>query len=86
MISRRDFLKLSMAGGAATFLATRARFLRNALAAQSPQIPLAGAAIPQFVDPLPSLDAIVAGTDQIELRMTEFMTQVLPTGMPQTYV
>jgi len=58
----------------------------SALAAQSPQIPLAGSAIPKFVDPLPSLDAIVAGTGQIELQMTEFQAQVLPTGMPKTWV
>jgi len=58
----------------------------TAWAAQSPQIPLPGSAIPQFVDPLPNLDAIVAGTGQIELQMTEFQTQVLPTGMPQTWV
>jgi FtsP/CotA-like multicopper oxidase with cupredoxin domain len=59
---------------------------RRAMAAVTPQIPLAGKAIPQFVDPLPSLDAIVAGTVQIELRMTEFQAQVLPTGMPPTWV
>ena len=58
----------------------------GATAAQSPQIPLAGKAIPKFVDPLPGLDAIIAGEDQIELRMTEFQTQVLPTGMPKTWV
>jgi spore coat protein A len=86
MLSRRGFLKITAAGSAAAFLASRARFLQSALAAQSPQIPLAGSAIPKFVDPLPSLDAIVAGTGQIELQMTEFMAQVLPTGMPQTYV
>ena len=60
--------------------------IATAWAAQSPQIPLPGSAIPQFVDPLPDLDAIVAGTGQIELQMTEFQTQVLPTGMPQTWV
>ena len=49
-------------------------------AAQSPQIPLAGSAIPQFVDPLPSLHTIVADTSQIALNMEEFQTQVLSTG------
>lgn len=49
-------------------------------AAQTPQIPLAGNAIPKFVDPLPGLDIIPAGTGQIELRMTEFQAPVLPTG------
>ena len=57
-----------------------------AQAAQSPQIPLAGSAIPQFVDQLPALDVIGAGTGQIELQMTEFQAQVLPTGMPMTWV
>jgi spore coat protein A, manganese oxidase len=61
-------------------------FVGAASAAQSPQVPLAGSAIPKFVDPLPSLDAIVAGTGQIELQMTEFQAQVLPTGMPPTWV
>lgn len=57
-----------------------------AVAAQSPQVPLNAKAIPKFVDPLPNLDGIVAGTGQIELQMTEFQAQVLPTGMPQTWV
>jgi len=56
------------------------------IAAQSPQVPLNPKLIPQFVDPLPGLDAIVAGAGQIELQMTEFQAQVLPTGMPKTWV
>jgi FtsP/CotA-like multicopper oxidase with cupredoxin domain len=90
MISRRDFLKLGMAGGAATFLATRARFMQRAFAAQSPQIPLAGSAIPQFVDLVPNLldteHLIVDGDTQIKLEMREHQAQVLPAGMPKTYV
>jgi FtsP/CotA-like multicopper oxidase with cupredoxin domain len=90
MISRRDFLKLGMAGGAATFLATRARFMQRAFAAQSPQIPLAGSAIPQFVDLVPNLldteHLIVDGDTQIKLEMREHQAQVLPVGMPKTYV
>ena len=50
----------------------------SATAAQSPQVPLAGKTIPKFVDPLPSLEMITAGPDQIELQMTEFQTKVLP--------
>ena len=80
-MKRRGFLKFSV--GAGLLLPVG---LRRGLAAQSPQIPLAGAAIPKFVDPLPSLDAIVAGTGQIELQMKEFQSQVLPTGMPATWV
>jgi len=87
MINRREFLKVTAAGAGALYLS---RFLRMgpnaAQAAVTPQIPLAGKAIPQFVDPLPSLDAIVAGTGQIELQMTEFQAQVLPIGLPKTWV
>ncbi len=55
MISRRDFLKISVAGGAAIFLAGQTRFAKEAYAAQNPQVPLPGSAIPQFVDPVPNL-------------------------------
>ncbi len=44
------------------------------------QVPLAGSAIPQFVDPLPNLDVIVPGTGQVELDMQEFQAPVLSTG------
>jgi FtsP/CotA-like multicopper oxidase with cupredoxin domain len=61
--------------------------LGTAYAAKSPQIPLPGSAIPQFVDPLPSLDIIDAtagtgtlGSSQKTLNMTEFQTNVLSTG------
>jgi spore coat protein A, manganese oxidase len=81
MLSRRGFLKLSIAGGAATYLATRNSFFKVARAAQSPQIPIDTSTIPQFTDLLPSLDAIVADAGQIELQMTEFQTQVLPASM-----
>ena len=86
MLTRRDFLKIMAASGAASFAATRARFMHRASAAVSPQIPLPAGSIPLYVDPLPDLEAIVAGTDQIELQMTEFQTQVLPTGFPPTWV
>ncbi|MGE5189708.1 MAG: hypothetical protein ACM3NF_06595, partial [Gemmatimonadota bacterium] len=55
-------------------------------AAQSPQVPLAGTAIPQFVDPLPTL-SVAGGTMTTEfgnqpltLRMCEFQAHILPTG------
>jgi len=83
-MNRRTFVKI--AGATAGALAFGRLGFRMAAAAQSPQIPLAGSAIPQFVDPLPDLDAIVAGTSQIELQMTEFLAQVLPTGLPKTSV
>ncbi len=46
---------------------------------QAAQIPLPGSAIPQFVDPLPSL-AIADGTQPVTLTMCEFKANVLPTG------
>ena len=86
MLNRRQFLQVGVAAGAGYLAATRLGFLGRAVAAQSPQVPLAGSVIPKFVDPLPSLEAIVAGTGQIELQMSEFQAQVLPTGMPPTWV
>jgi len=84
MVSRRGFLKLSAATSAAAFLATRARFLRGALAAQGTALP--GSAIPQFVDPLPLLsvaggpmETIIADTSEIELHMREFQANVMPS-------
>ena len=60
-----------------TMLALVGLTVSSGLAAQSPQVPLPGSAIPQFVDPLPDLEAIVAGSGQIELQMTEFQANVL---------
>ncbi|HEY5973827.1 MAG TPA: multicopper oxidase domain-containing protein [Geobacteraceae bacterium] len=89
MISRRDFLKLSVAGGTATFLASRARFMQRAVAAQSLQMPLPGSAIPQFVDPVPHLlDAehlIVDSGAPIELEMREHTVNILPAGAVAGY-
>jgi spore coat protein A len=44
------------------------------------QTPLPGSAIPQFIDPLPSLHTIIDTGAQIELQMTEIQTNVMPTG------
>ena len=84
MVSRREFLKVSAATGAAAFLATRARFLQRVLAQGTP---LPGSAIPQFIDPLPLLsvaggpmETIIAGADEITLTMQEFQASVMPTG------
>lgn len=43
------------------------------------QVPLPGNAVPQFVDPLPSLP-VVMGTAPLSLTMCEFKSTVLPTG------
>ena len=58
------------------------------------QIPLAGSAIPQFVDPLPlldltlsgnAIDTIIADANEIELHMREFKANVMPTGSVPSY-
>ncbi|UCD99689.1 MAG: twin-arginine translocation signal domain-containing protein, partial [Chloroflexota bacterium] len=79
MVSRREFLKLTGAGTAAMYLATRARFLQRALGATpQPALPLPGSAIPQFVDPLPDL-LLVDGTNDLTIRMQEFLADVMPS-------
>jgi spore coat protein A len=88
MISRRQFFKLSAAAGVGLAVPWRLG-LQRAYAAQSPQIALAGSAIPQFVDPVPNLlDAdhlIVDGGSQIELEMREYRANVLPAGVVAGY-
>jgi FtsP/CotA-like multicopper oxidase with cupredoxin domain len=61
-----------------TILAICALSLPAALA-QVVQTPLPGNMIPQFVDPLPGLDAIVDSGDQIELQSKEFQAPVMPS-------
>jgi FtsP/CotA-like multicopper oxidase with cupredoxin domain len=66
-----------------------------ASAAPSPQLPLPGAAIPQFVDPLPTLSngiTALLGSQRLTLSICEFKAHVLPTGTfapgakPETWV
>jgi spore coat protein A len=84
MISRRQFLKISAAAGVGVTVPWRLGMGR-AFAQVVAQTPLAGSAIPQFVDPLPALHTIIAGTGQIELRSTEFQSPVMPsTFVPAT--
>ena len=59
----------------------------SALAALSPQLPLAAKAIPQFVQPLPTLSQqpgvgmqTVLGNQPVTLRMCEFKANVLPAA------
>lgn len=94
-ISRRDFLKSAgIAGvGAIAAGAALAAIPLGGLSCekgsddetQPQQKPIPGSAIPQFVDPLPKLDAaggtiqtIVAGTTQIQISMQEFRANMLP--------
>ena len=58
----------------------------TATAAQSPQVPIAGSAIPQFMQPLPTL-SITGGTikaalgnTNLTIKMCEFRAAVLPPG------
>jgi spore coat protein A len=91
MLTRRQFLKLSMAAGASTLVPWRSLMLGSptttplAYAAQG--MPLPGSAIPQFVDPLPLLnlaggpmETIAAGAGQIILTMKEFKANVMPSS------
>ena len=90
MISRRGFLKLSIAGGAATYVATRGGFMKVGKAAQSLQTPLAANMIPQFVEPVPNLldiNSLIVddGVTPIELEMREQLANVLPAGAVPGY-
>jgi FtsP/CotA-like multicopper oxidase with cupredoxin domain len=52
---------------------------RKAEAQATLQIPLAGSAIPKWVDELP-IPTIISGTGPLQLEMKEFLSNVLPTG------
>jgi spore coat protein A, manganese oxidase len=60
-------------------------------AAQSPQIPIAGSAIPQFVNQLPLLSAVggpiqtVVGNQPLTIHLCEFKANVLPPGAVPGY-
>ena len=83
-VTRRQVLGLGAAMGVISLMPpAQAR----ALAALAPQVPLQGSSIPQFVQPLPllsvaggTLPTVVAGAPEIQLRMREFRSFVLPQG------
>jgi len=56
-----------------------------ASAQQTPQVPLAGKAIPQWVDPLPTLNILAPGADPLVIDMREFQFPILPAGAVPTY-
>lgn len=69
-------------------------FSTNALAAQSPQVPVTGSTIPQFAQPLPLLDIggaagngifTTLGNRPLTVRMCEFRSKVLPDGAVTNY-
>jgi FtsP/CotA-like multicopper oxidase with cupredoxin domain len=78
MLTRRGFLRLSAAAGAATLLPIRS-VTGRALAEAADAEPLDPSSVGRFVDPLPMLDVLTAGSDRIRLHMREFRTMVLPS-------
>ncbi len=88
MATRRQFIKFTAMTGAALALPWQLRGGTRTFG--MPQLqqgtPLAGSAIPQFVDPLPlpsvaggPMETIVAGASQITLTMREFQSSVMPS-------
>ncbi|MBP1610365.1 MAG: multicopper oxidase, type 2, partial [Acidobacteria bacterium] len=81
-------LKVSLA----IALAIIAAVASSAVAAQTPQLPLAPTLIPQFAQPLPVLSVgggsmtTVFGNQPLTVTMCEFDSQVLPPPMPTTRV
>jgi spore coat protein A len=84
MLTRRQFLKGGLTAGAGAVVVPRMLATRQLPA--PPATPQSRRSIAQFVDPLPALETIVAGSDPIELHMIEFQAQVLPIGSPKTWV
>ncbi len=90
MITRRQLLKAGALAGGGLLLPVKWNVPRAF--AQAAQTPLAGSAIPRFVDPLPTLDlaggpmkTVIAGAGEIELHMREFQANVMPsTFVPAT--
>ena len=86
--SRRDVLKTGAMSVAGYYAATRLNFIEKAYGATpQPLVPLAGSAIPQFVDELPLLSSHVAGgaiqlvdgTSSRTIRMQEFQADMMPS-------
>ena len=57
----------------------------SAMAQQTPQVPLAGSAIPKFVDALPALNIVMPGTTPLAIDMREFQFPILPAGAVPGY-
>jgi spore coat protein A len=96
MVSRRGFLKLGGAAGAALILTTKFGGVRRVFAAPIPGGTLDPLAVPKFQTPLlipPVMPR--AGTinqrggksiDYYEISMKQFAQQILPAGLPPTTV
>ena len=79
-MERRGFLKLSAAVAGARLLVPWHEIARGADAGTRTQVAISGGALRQFVDPMPALEVVQAGTERLTLHMREFRSRVLPTG------
>ncbi len=80
MLSRREFLKLSLAAGAGVVLPWQLT-MPNALASvQTPQVPLPGGAIAKWVNPMPHFAGQRVNGSSITVAMSEFQQKVLPAA------
>ncbi|HET8912989.1 MAG TPA: multicopper oxidase domain-containing protein [Ktedonobacteraceae bacterium] len=76
MLTRRQFFVMGALVGAGALTSSS---VWNALAAsQVPQIPLPGANIPQFVEPLPTFAGKRVADAAFQARMLEFQQKILP--------
>jgi spore coat protein A len=84
MPSRRTFLKAGIVAGAGVFIPTTAW---RALASTTlPQTPLAGADIPQFVEPLTTFVGQRVTSTSFTTTMLEFQQRILPDSLYETMV
>ncbi|HEX7736173.1 MAG TPA: multicopper oxidase domain-containing protein [Ktedonobacteraceae bacterium] len=84
MPSRRTFLKMGAAAGAGVLLPTMT--WRAFASVTLPQTPLAGADIPQFVEPLTTFVGRRVSSSSFNVAMQEFQQKVLPDSMYSTMV
>jgi spore coat protein A len=91
MLTRRQFLGHSAAAGAGLVVANGFGWSRVLAAQAALQTPLPGTSIPQFIQPLPLLEAAggtietVVGTNAVTLTMREVQAAMLPPGYPSGY-
>lgn len=80
MITRRQLLKAGALAGGGLLLPLKWNVPRAFASQQIPQVPLAGGAIPRYVDALPTfVGTRVDGTKALTVTMEEFQQQVLPS-------
>jgi spore coat protein A len=91
MLTRRQFLKSGVATGAGLVTANGFGWSRLLAAQAAVQTPLPGSSIPQFIQPLPLLEAAggtietVVGQDTVTLTMLEVQAAMLPPGFLPDY-